>query len=279
MSKPLHERPIGITHCQKCGKQLTSRQRSTRQKYCSRECAGSPLVKNKTAICLNCGKSFLLRERRTTANGKYYGKFCSRECCFEYKKKHPKNVPKCRVYFNKCLWCKKEWTSNNYAKFCCSQHNNIYRWNNNKEENLRKHRLYERKARNVKKRVKCCKECGKLFETYYSRKKFCSKGCAQISARSKRFKRKQLMSKKVRGPFDYITWKHLLLRDGGKCQICGRRVKKKYQSKDLLSPTVDHIIPLADGGTHTWDNVQLACSECNSKKGNRLKLGEQLRLF
>jgi 5-methylcytosine-specific restriction endonuclease McrA len=32
------------------------------------------------------------------------------------------------------------------------------------------------------------------------------------------------------------------------------------------APTVDHIIPLAKGGTHTWDNVQLAHWSCNSDK-------------
>jgi 5-methylcytosine-specific restriction endonuclease McrA len=35
------------------------------------------------------------------------------------------------------------------------------------------------------------------------------------------------------------------------------------------APTVDHIIPLARGGSHTWDNVQLAHHLCNSLKGDR----------
>jgi 5-methylcytosine-specific restriction endonuclease McrA len=30
--------------------------------------------------------------------------------------------------------------------------------------------------------------------------------------------------------------------------------------------TLDHVIALANNGTHTWDNVQLLCSDCNSKK-------------
>ena len=32
------------------------------------------------------------------------------------------------------------------------------------------------------------------------------------------------------------------------------------------SPTVDHIIALKNGGTHTWDNVQCAHAICNSNK-------------
>jgi 5-methylcytosine-specific restriction endonuclease McrA len=33
------------------------------------------------------------------------------------------------------------------------------------------------------------------------------------------------------------------------------------------SPTIDHIIPMAKGGGHIWDNVQVAHAICNSTKG------------
>jgi 5-methylcytosine-specific restriction endonuclease McrA len=33
-------------------------------------------------------------------------------------------------------------------------------------------------------------------------------------------------------------------------------------------PTIDHIAPISKGGTHTWDNVGLACKRCNSLKSN-----------
>ncbi|AQT79196.1 hypothetical protein B1R94_07825 [Mycolicibacterium litorale] len=33
--------------------------------------------------------------------------------------------------------------------------------------------------------------------------------------------------------------------------------------------TWDAIIPLAKGGMHTLDNMQPACRECNSSKGDR----------
>ena len=36
------------------------------------------------------------------------------------------------------------------------------------------------------------------------------------------------------------------------------------------APTVDHILPLAKGGTHTWDNVQLAHWSCNSDKSDTI---------
>lgn len=48
-------------------------------------------------------------------------------------------------------------------------------------------------------------------------------------------------------------------RDGHRCRICGSTVNL----------TVDHIIPLARGGTNDLDNLQTLCRSCNSRKGVR----------
>lgn len=45
----------------------------------------------------------------------------------------------------------------------------------------------------------------------------------------------------------------------GYCPACGRRAK----------PTLDHIIPLSQGGAHSIHNIQLICGICNSRKGGR----------
>lgn len=42
----------------------------------------------------------------------------------------------------------------------------------------------------------------------------------------------------------------------GRCAICGKFIP--YDSF-----TIDHIIPLAKGGTNAMDNLQVACSVCN----------------
>ncbi len=54
---------------------------------------------------------------------------------------------------------------------------------------------------------------------------------------------------------------------GWRCAICGRHTPPSAKGKEQPdSPTLDHIVPFSRGGTHTLDNVQLACGGCNSSK-------------
>jgi 5-methylcytosine-specific restriction endonuclease McrA len=49
------------------------------------------------------------------------------------------------------------------------------------------------------------------------------------------------------------------LRDGFKCQYCG----KPFPSDEL---TFDHVVPRAAGGQTTWDNILTCCVPCNTRK-------------
>jgi hypothetical protein len=70
----------------------------------------------------------------------------------------------------------------------------------------------------------------------------------------------------------HITLGYLLERDKWRCGICGKRIA----SRDDAS--MDHIVPLADGGEHALANVQAAHRKCNYAKGARGG-GEQTRLL
>jgi 5-methylcytosine-specific restriction endonuclease McrA len=45
--------------------------------------------------------------------------------------------------------------------------------------------------------------------------------------------------------------------------------KKCRYCNNTESLSVEHILPLSKGGTHTEDNVDLACLSCNIRKGNK----------
>ena len=55
---------------------------------------------------------------------------------------------------------------------------------------------------------------------------------------------------------------NIYLRDGNTCQYCGRELPRT----DL---NLDHVIPRAQGGRTTWENVVCCCIDCNLSKGAR----------
>ncbi|MDF0555241.1 HNH endonuclease [Kamptonema sp. UHCC 0994] len=66
-----------------------------------------------------------------------------------------------------------------------------------------------------------------------------------------------------------VNRREVLRRDSHSCQYCGSNRRL----------TLDHVMPRAQGGGHTWDNIVTACEKCNSIKGDRtpLQAGMPLR--
>lgn len=52
-------------------------------------------------------------------------------------------------------------------------------------------------------------------------------------------------------------------RDGFACSLCGEHMP------DVGDIEVDHVIPVSKGGNSEPENLKLAHSRCNAKKGNR----------
>ena len=51
----------------------------------------------------------------------------------------------------------------------------------------------------------------------------------------------------------------VLMRDGEACQYCGCRAEL----------SLDHVVPLAQDGPTSWENVVVACRDCNARKADR----------
>lgn len=56
----------------------------------------------------------------------------------------------------------------------------------------------------------------------------------------------------------------------GSCGICTEPMDRGLPRGDRLSPTIDHIVPLAKGGSHELSNLQWAHMACNAGKGARV---------
>lgn len=54
-------------------------------------------------------------------------------------------------------------------------------------------------------------------------------------------------------------------RDRWVCGLCHKKVDRLLKWPDPMSASLDHIVPLSKGGTHTRDNVQIAHLICNEK--------------
>lgn len=61
----------------------------------------------------------------------------------------------------------------------------------------------------------------------------------------------------------------LASRDGLSCGICGDDVDMALRWPDVLSPSVDHVVARADGGSDDPSNLQLAHLYCNFVKNKR----------
>jgi 5-methylcytosine-specific restriction endonuclease McrA len=67
---------------------------------------------------------------------------------------------------------------------------------------------------------------------------------------------------KVPRPDVKFNRRNIYARDSSTCQYCGKR----YSSSEL---SLDHVIPRAQGGPTTWDNVVCCCLICNVRKGGK----------
>jgi len=67
--------------------------------------------------------------------------------------------------------------------------------------------------------------------------------------------------------FQSISRTEIGERDGWVCGICGGPIDRELVWPDRMSQSLDHILPLSLGGSHTVDNVRITHLDCNVKRG------------
>ena len=141
-----------------------------------------------------------------------------------------------------------------------------------RERNKRQRNAELNKIRRYKQiRFVLCPVCGETFLSCNSVKIYCSEKCrnkslANTQSSDDRLNRFNIIDKG-------ITLSKLYERDGGVCQICGgvcdwndyRHNENGIFIAGNLYPSKDHMIPLSEGGLHSWDNIRLAHRICNTR--------------
>ena len=132
--------------------------------------------------------------------------------------------------------------------------------------------------------VHVCKECGREFTmrelresnpfNYSDNPTFCSLSCSRrYHGRISKHRRRE---EKRAGDCD-LSLRELDERDNHTCYLCGRQTdwndyrvdgSGNFVAGDMY-PSMDHVIPLVAGGTHTHGNLRIAHKLCNALKGDR----------
>jgi len=124
----------------------------------------------------------------------------------------------------------------------------------------------DKQARLEAKSERACRHCGgTLSKAMRSDAVFCSERCNSAAHGLKRGN-----GRVGPGRRREIERAYIISRDQGRCHICGARCRPD-------EVTLDHLIPLAEGGTHAPENLRVAHLSCNTSKGAR-EANDQLML-
>lgn len=117
-----------------------------------------------------------------------------------------------------------------------------------------------------------CKQCGVVFTGKW--RQLCEP-CAEANARQQRRAAKGRRAA-VRVGVEGYRARGIWERDGWRCHLCHRPVKRDAKVPHPLAPTIDHLVPISAGGLDTALNVATAHFICNTRRGTKGEV--QLRL-
>jgi len=250
-------------HNQKyCGKECRDRRSRTRTRDRRGEPRGGP-----ERTCEYCGDTFHRRADKHNA-----ARFCSRKCGFAAKANMTlaKRASSLRVSYTitkcKCAICGVCFEGATIAAKYCS-------------DDCRIDGAYRRVVANdnIGRSPRPCEVCGEMFTTTYGdkRSKYCSAECGRKSDASRAVRKAAKLRRRC-AVVEIVNPIEVFKRDGWRCRLCGVKTPSKMRGTyEPNAPELDHIIPIAAGGEHSYRNTQCACRKCNGAKG-ATPLGQML---
>lgn len=259
--------------CLACGKAIERKTKkngevsSRKPIYCSAACktrarrdrmreAGTPIKQHprfKDAACRLCGAAFRSRPSGKSPGG--WTAYCSVKCAQQNRHALSRRLKPVVVttLHGHCKQCGKHYEMSASTSTFCSISCREARW---------------RADLDVR---KCC-VCSAVFTPARTGGRFaraCSAACrSEANRRQQRIAKSQRRARIRKVSHEAIDPIAVFVRDKWKCQLCGVRTPKRLRGTyEDTAPELDHIVALADGGAHTWCNVQCACRRCNGAKG------------
>jgi 5-methylcytosine-specific restriction endonuclease McrA len=260
-------KPINPKRCEVCTALFVGK---SGQRLCSRPCrniwliaenAKGPKKSIATAVCQGCRNPFKPRVSR-------YATFCSRECSFYVATQGAlvKAQAKAKEKIAALPSCK---CGKRLARMDARWCSNKCRW------------LGTSTPRHDGNILASCRQCGNDFPIKARHRGrvpvYCSKSCSRKAMR--RIDRANGTTRRascVRGKrlrdatVERVNPFKVFERDGWQCWLCGIGCVQGACVPDSMAPTIDHVIPLAKGGEHSYANVRCAHFVCNSRKSDRI---------
>lgn len=257
--------------CEQCGKEFNALR--NRNKYCGKECyIESKRYSNNEQL----EKAFKERFESKFKNHEYHSGFTTSEGYFKSKCKI------CGSVQERAAQCTRPRNQSDIKCDNCISLNQtkkqlIRKLVNTLNKDIKDKEKYQKQLATEEsdraKRTSVCNECGEVFTGTIRGMKYCSIKCAnKHSNRIKDINRRRKL--KNNGRIDWsITLDKLIKRDKNVCHICKDKCDKKdYKVVDgnfivgKEYPSIDHLVPVNKGGTHSWDNIKLAHHHCNAIK-------------
>lgn len=267
----------------KCGTWFTPTGRN--QKFCSgvKDCPAGRSYRSIFLRVCSCGLVFTPR----TADHRFHSQRCQQHAQDSQparksrpprgnSRKSPKQCPSClRTFFTKgngasfcrpicaqlakgkstpipwreCGTCTRWFISHRDAVWC-SPH--CYDW------------YYQRNVRPKKNPPMVCPQCSRPSSRAF---KLCDSCRLDKKRRDKRRDHDRHRAHYYAVEYEPINRRKVYRRDDWRCGICGEAIDPQAKWPDQWCASLDHIVPVSQGGSHTYANVQAAHWWCNTMKG------------
>lgn len=120
-----------------------------------------------------------------------------------------------------------------------------------------------------------CQGCGEAFVSEHF-EQTCSEECADMKRRADRQEHKHRRRALLRAAHVAAVNRYAIFRrDNWTCWLCHKPVDPDADPASGDAPSLDHVIPLANGGTHEPSNVATAHTLCNARRGNRPAIADR----
>lgn len=247
IKRPEHK----MKDCAFCGKEFGPMPpgKAKQKTYCSRICAQSVNRRTDEAECELCGKPF--------KQNRFNKRFCGYSCSNNRRKYKPDTAIEIEA---------------------------IKRIAKARKKKIRRIASLHRMIESSRQVVCNCSVCGSEFNRRIGFLRYCSDECRATGykavrkrkmhtekgrATRRRAKAKRRAIERGANGAESIDPIAVFERDKWRCHICGVKTDRRLRGTSAaLAPELDHIVTIAEGGSHTYGNVACSCRSCNHAKGS-----------